>query len=299
MWLHYGLPPPLAPPPNEDEDGYWHESGAAGGAAGGDAALRELLQLDEQWLLGDALLVRPVTSAGARSVRAYLPQAPVAATPTLWYSLVSGAAVRGGSWLTAAAPMDVTPAWQRGGSIVPRRERVRRSALHAALDPISLHIAPDTLPSPGGPATGGAAGGDGGVAQGGATLGAARGRVFVETGTARNASTESAAHLLAHFAFACSARSGDGAARRVECELTGSPTSGTLAAEVHVESALIRGSQPAPPAAGSAGSPRATARLHVGGEPAVEVEVEATSHGLLLKKMRAPIGRAWRVLLTI
>ena len=27
---------------------------------GGDAALRELLQLDEQWLLGDALLVRPV-----------------------------------------------------------------------------------------------------------------------------------------------------------------------------------------------------------------------------------------------
>ena len=34
-------------------------------------------------------------------------------------------------------------------------------------------------------------------------------------------------------------------------------------------------------------------------EPAVEVEVEATSHGLLLKKMRAPIRRAWRVLLTI
>ena len=79
--------------------------------------------------------------------------------------------------------MDATPAWQRGGSIVPRRERVRRSALHAALDPISLHIAPDMLPrmphriAQTGPATGG-------VAQGGATLGAARGRVFVETGTA-------------------------------------------------------------------------------------------------------------------
>ena len=65
-----------------------------------------------------------------------------------------------------------------------------------------------------------------------------------------------------------------------------------------MESALIRGAQPAPPAAGS-GSPRVTARLHVGGEPAVEVEVELTSHGLLLKKMRAPLGRAWRVVLVM
>ena len=86
----------------------------------------------------------------------------------------------------------------------------------------------------------------------------------------------------------------------MDCELTGTPTSGTLAAEVHVESALLRGAQPALPEAG-AGSPRdaVTARLLVGDEPAVEVEVEATSHGLLLKKMRAPIGRAWRVVLTM
>ena len=184
---------------------------------------------------------------------------------------------------------------------MPRRERVRRSALHAALDPLSLHIAPDMLPPP--PATGGAAAGGGGGGGGGATLGAARGRVFVETGTARNASTESAAHLLAHFAFACTAPaaptaptvpSGDGAAQRVECELTGTPTSGTLAAEVYVESALIRGAQPAPQAGGA---PRA--RLHVGDEPAVEVEVEATSHGLLLKRMRAPLGHAWRVALSM
>ena len=54
---NYGLASPPARLPVEDEAGYWHE----GGAAGGEAALRELLQLDEQWLLGDALLVRPVT----------------------------------------------------------------------------------------------------------------------------------------------------------------------------------------------------------------------------------------------
>ena len=64
-------------------------------------------------------------------------------------------------------------------------------------------------------------------------------------------------------------------------------------------SAPIRGAQPAPPAAGAASSPRAAARLHVGAEPEVEVEVEATSHGLLLKKMRAPLGRAWRVVLAM
>ena len=52
LWLRYALPPPLA----EEEAG--GEAADLGRAAGGDAALRELLQLDEEWMLGDALLVR-------------------------------------------------------------------------------------------------------------------------------------------------------------------------------------------------------------------------------------------------
>ena len=52
VWLRYALPPPLA----EEEAG--GEAADQRAAAGGDAALRELLQLDEEWMLGDALLVR-------------------------------------------------------------------------------------------------------------------------------------------------------------------------------------------------------------------------------------------------
>ena len=173
--------------------------------------------------------------------------------------------------------------------------------------------------------SGGGGGGGGGMAPGGAAaLGAARGLVFVERGTARNASGESAEHLLAHFAFACTAAGaagaggaggargaggagGGGTARGAECALTGTPTSGSLGAgsagsagsagrgggEVYVESALIRG------AVLDSSWRQRRCTLRVDGEPEVEVEMEATAHGLLLKRMRAPLVRAWRVVLAM
>eukprot|EP00965_Chrysotila_dentata_P091908 3033700-Pleurochrysis_carterae.AAC.2 len=162
-----------------------------------DAAdARALLSMDGAWLLGDALLVWPVTQSGTFSVRAYLPAyflaheldggtdgdvpasgegrlgsegdrrgAEISAyeadggvddgeacretahevrPPRLvWYSLLTGARQQGGQWVVERALLGATPRWQRGGSIVPRRERVRRSAMLARWGPLSLHVAPD------------------------------------------------------------------------------------------------------------------------------------------------------------
>ena len=52
VWLRFALPPPRS----EEQAG--GEAADQGATAGGDAALRELLQIEEQWMLGDALLVR-------------------------------------------------------------------------------------------------------------------------------------------------------------------------------------------------------------------------------------------------
>ena len=64
--------------------------------------------------------------------------------PTLWYDTNRGGApLHGGRARRAVqAPLDVTPTFQRGGTIVPRRERVRRSALLAVYDPLTLAVAP-------------------------------------------------------------------------------------------------------------------------------------------------------------
>ena len=299
LWLRYAAPADAEAAPADGAAAGGAEAAAGGAASDAEAeaeaeaaALRELLRLDTQWLLGDDLLVAPVTAPAVRSVRVLLPQAPRAAAPTLWYSLVSGEAQRGGGWVEAAAPLHVTPAWQRGGSIVPRRERVRRSALHAALDPLTLHVAPAALPAADAQPRGGA-------------YGEAQGRVFVDAGTERNTTAGGGggggggggAHRLVSFSFKCVAAQAE---VRASCVLAAAPLSqaGELASEVHVEAVLLRG------VALEAGvEPRATLRLVAAGSaawPAAEdVEVAATPHGLLLKRMRAPISRAWRMQLDL
>ena len=83
-------------------------------------------RIDRQFLWGDALLVSPVTEAGARSVTAYLPRSTVhdAFGSAVWYELLSGReevgpASRAGPWVELDAPLSAIPLHLRGGSIVP------------------------------------------------------------------------------------------------------------------------------------------------------------------------------------
>lgn len=83
-------------------------------------------RIDRQFMWGDALLVSPVTEAGARSVIAYFPRSTVRDPlgTAVWYDLLSGReevgpASRAGPWVELDAPLSVIPLHLRGGSIVP------------------------------------------------------------------------------------------------------------------------------------------------------------------------------------
>ncbi|KAJ8707977.1 hypothetical protein PYW08_010343 [Mythimna loreyi] len=96
--------------------------------------------IDDEYLLGNALLVRPVVEPGVTSVKVYLPGA---ASRTLWYDVDTYHAHHANGYLTYDVTLAKIPVFQRGGSIVPRKERVRRSSALMADDPYTLVVALD------------------------------------------------------------------------------------------------------------------------------------------------------------
>jgi len=93
--------------------------------------------MDKQFMAGGDLMIAPVYKQGATSQAVYFPGTEP------WYDVDDGAAHAGGTDATVSAPMDKIPAYQRGGSIVPRQMRARRSSVQMANDPFTLTIAPD------------------------------------------------------------------------------------------------------------------------------------------------------------
>ncbi|HLP01945.1 MAG TPA: TIM-barrel domain-containing protein [Opitutaceae bacterium] len=92
--------------------------------------------LDDQFMVGDALLVAPVLQAGQRVRDVYLPAGR-------WYDFWSGRPVEGGRLLGVEAPLDRLPLFVRGGCIVPSTVAM----LHVAerpWDPLRFDIYPDT-----------------------------------------------------------------------------------------------------------------------------------------------------------
>jgi alpha 1,3-glucosidase len=73
-------------------------------------------------MVGDSLLVAPVLKQSALSVTVYFPG------PGPWYDVWSHEKLELQGEHNYAAPYDKIPVFQRGGTIIPRRERVRRSA---------------------------------------------------------------------------------------------------------------------------------------------------------------------------
>jgi alpha 1,3-glucosidase len=95
--------------------------------------------IDNAFLLGEFILVHPVTDAGANSVDVYFP----GDSSVQWLDIVANEAYNGGQKATVPAPISKNPYFQRSSSIVPKRERVRRSAALTLDDPISLDIVLD------------------------------------------------------------------------------------------------------------------------------------------------------------
>ena len=107
------------------------------------------LGIDDEFLLGHSILVHPVTDQKATSVKVYFPNSN-------WYdsekyNLVSSYALpkkEGGETDKGAEKsfdvnLNTVPVFYRGGRIVPKKERVRRSSQMMAYDPFTLVVALD------------------------------------------------------------------------------------------------------------------------------------------------------------
>ncbi|KAG8844242.1 hypothetical protein FRB91_002752 [Serendipita sp. 411] len=101
--------------------------------------------LDEQYYLGTSgLLVKPVTAPGVTETTVYLAEAQP------YYDYFTSKVYRGkrsGTNVTVPSALHELPLLIRGGSIVPTRERPRRSSSLMKRDPFTLRIALDASES--------------------------------------------------------------------------------------------------------------------------------------------------------
>ena len=69
--------------------------------------------ISDQFMFGPAVMVNPVTEAGATERRVYLPK------DSTWYDFWTGEKIQGGKYIQAPAPLDRLPLYVRAGSILP------------------------------------------------------------------------------------------------------------------------------------------------------------------------------------
>jgi hypothetical protein len=96
-----------------------HESGLplARPLALADPAFAQLWDVDDAWLLGDQLLVAPVTQSGAVSRMVWLPDGE-------WIDVATGQRYAGRQPVWLPAPLERLPQLVRGGGILPRQPRM-------------------------------------------------------------------------------------------------------------------------------------------------------------------------------
>src|SRR5688572_22272957 len=70
--------------------------------------------ITDQYMLGNELMVCPVTTKGAQTRVVYLPKGD-------WYDFHTGKKLSGGQWLNIVTPLDVLPMFVKAGSILPRQ----------------------------------------------------------------------------------------------------------------------------------------------------------------------------------
>lgn len=97
----------------------------------------KVVDVDNELLVGSSLLVHPVTEAGVSTVTIYLP----GGSNEYWYDTETYKLYTGTGNLHLPVTLDKTPVFQRGGTIVPRKDRPRRSSALTHNDPYTLVIA--------------------------------------------------------------------------------------------------------------------------------------------------------------
>ena len=93
------------------------------------------LNLDDEFMVGGALLAAPVLRAGERGREVYLP-------PGRWFDFWSGLPVGRGEFIRVDAPLDRLPLFVRGGSIVPSTLAMSHTG-EKPWNPLRFDIYPD------------------------------------------------------------------------------------------------------------------------------------------------------------
>jgi len=91
-------------------------------------------QVDDQYLLGDNLMVCPVTVKGAKTRSLYLPKGT-------WFDYWSGKKIEGGKYIHVLTPLDTIPLFVRGGGIIPMQDDMKYTDEQDAKN-ITLHVFP-------------------------------------------------------------------------------------------------------------------------------------------------------------
>lgn len=93
----------------------------------------DLFAIDDQFMVGSSLLVKPVTSAGQSTTEVVLPGEEA------WYDAETHEEYASGK-ITMSTPLGKMPSFFRAGQIVPRRDRPRRNAILMQQDPFTLVV---------------------------------------------------------------------------------------------------------------------------------------------------------------
>ncbi|XP_059616184.1 neutral alpha-glucosidase AB [Phlebotomus argentipes] len=104
---------------------------------------KETFTIDYEYLLGDVLLVRPVLQQGVSKVDVYFPSVDGKKEGDIWYDVDDYRKITTAGFETVPVNNYKIPVYQRGGTILPKKERVRRAATLMINDPVTLVVALD------------------------------------------------------------------------------------------------------------------------------------------------------------
>ena len=91
--------------------------------------------LDDEFMIGDDLLVAPIVKPDVTSRLVYLPKG-------VWYDFWTNKKYTGGTMIRAEAPLETLPMFVRGGAIIPMAPEMKYVG-EKPVDPISFAVYPD------------------------------------------------------------------------------------------------------------------------------------------------------------
>lgn len=100
----------------------------------------ETYTIEDQFLVGDSLLLAPVLKEGATSRRLYLPEG-------FWYDYGSKEQIKGGCWVNYPVKLETLPLFVRAGSVIPWQSATSSSAEKPSGHGLEVYPGPDTTVS--------------------------------------------------------------------------------------------------------------------------------------------------------